>query len=97
MKEANAESVREHPKSRLISSGKLHRMETHLKSWADVNNIVEMLTEEATDKVGDRVINIAKKTLDDALKTCDVDHNKSFIKAVLGSDLNGLLVSIQDK
>lgn len=52
--------------------------------------------QEATDKSDDWVVDIAKKTVADALKTCGVDRNKSLIKSALICALNELLVSVLD-
>lgn len=62
----------------------------------DVYNFVGKLMQEAISKLKDRVINIGEQTVVDALETCDVDHNKTFIKAALRNALNRQLVSILD-
>lgn len=51
---------------------------------------------EAINKLNDCVKNIAEHTVIDALETCDVEHSKAFIKAVLKRAFNGLLASVQD-
>lgn len=46
------------------------------------------------EKLNDRVINLAERTVIDALKTCNVDYNKASIKGALCSVVNSLLFSI---
>lgn len=51
---------------------------------------------KATNKLGDRLVDIAEQTVVDAFETYDVDHNKDSIKGALKSVLNELLVFILD-
>lgn len=52
--------------------------------------------EKATNKLHDRVINIAEQTVFVTLEACDADHIKNVFKVALKNALNGLLVSIRD-
>lgn len=65
-------------------------------SHADCHKNVSTLTHEGTDKLDDRVINVAEQAAGNALENCGMDHNKFFIKTKLISALNGLFVSILD-
>lgn len=56
----------------------------------------EKSMQTATPKLNDRLIDIVKQTVVDALETSDVEHHKNFIKAALRSALNRLLVSTLD-
>lgn len=96
MKQADAEWDLELPKSSSILSKKLRRVENQLVFPADVHDSVDNSRQGAIDKLDDRVIKIAKRTVVDALKTFEVIPNKAFIKGTLKSALNGLLVSIPD-
>lgn len=44
----------------------------------------------------DRVIDVTEKTVTNALKTCDANHNKAFLKGALYSALKTLLLSIME-
>lgn len=52
--------------------------------------------QKAIEEMDDCVIRLAEWTVLDALKPCDVDYNKAFVKGTLKSALKGLLVSILD-
>lgn len=54
------------------------------------------MLEEALDKIDDRMIDVAEQTVINALETCDVDHNKAFVKGALRSALKSLLLSIME-
>lgn len=53
--------------------------------------------QEAIDTLNVRVINVTEQTLIDALETCIVDHNKTFIDVAQRSALNGLFVFISNE
>lgn len=96
MEQAGAEWNREHPMSRSSLSGKPRRTQNLLVSRTDVYNIVKILMQEGSSKLDDWVIDNVKQKVIDALETCDIDHNKAFIKAAMRSALKELLVSILD-
>lgn len=56
-----------HLKSKSNLSSKFHRPGAHPVSWAEIHKIVEKLKQEATDKLDDRVINIAEQIVIDEL------------------------------
>lgn len=58
----------------------------------DMYSFVESLLHDAMED--DRVMDLAERTVIDAIDTCNVDHNKAFIKCTLLSALINLLMSI---
>lgn len=84
----------EHPRLKSNLLRKPRRGESFFVSQTDVHKTMEKLMQEATNKLTDRVISIAKQTVVHALKICSVNHNKDFIKSALWCVLNGLLVSV---
>lgn len=79
--------------SRSKSSSRVSRGDDEV-SRQHVYKIAEALLQDAMEKLDDRIIDLAQKTVIDALETCDVDHNETFIKEALCSALNSLLPSI---
>lgn len=60
-------------------------------------NIVEVLFQEGLNKLNDRAIDLGEKTIIDAHETCNLEHNKAFVKKALCSELNSLLMSIPEE
>lgn len=60
----------------------------------DIFKIVESLTPNAFRKSGCQATDFAKKMITYALKSCDVGHNKAFIRAAFRSALKRFLLSI---
>lgn len=56
--------------------------------------IVKLLLQDALDKLDNKVIDLAGRTVVSALETNDVNHNEVFVKDALCSALNSLLLSI---
>lgn len=92
VEQVGAEWDQEHFKSRSNSSEKPRCTKTHLDSRADAHRTVEKMTREAIDKLENWVTGTVGQTVVDALKTCDENHNMTFIKATLRITLNGILV-----
>lgn len=92
--QACTECDREYFRSRSNLSGKVRHIENHWVSRAHVHSTVKKLMQEAIDKVDDLMINIAERTVIDAMETCNVDRNKAFIKDTLRSASKRLLGSI---
>lgn len=57
----------------------------------DVCKIVEYFQHDLIEKLDCQVMDLAKRTIVDALETCNVDHNKTLIKGALRSALDNLL------
>lgn len=83
MKKTDAEWNLEHPKSRSGLSRNPCRVENHLVSRVDEYSIVEMLMQEAVEKLDDLLINMAEQAMANTLETCDADQNRVFIKGAL--------------
>lgn len=57
-------------------------------------NIFEALLREATEQLNGWVVDLAERTVINALETCKVDHNKTFIECALRSTFYSLLLII---
>lgn len=60
----------------------------------EARNTVEVLRHGPIDKLDDRGKGFAERTVMDALETCQVGHNKVFIKDALRSDLNTFMLFV---
>lgn len=60
----------------------------------DVHGTVEYLIQEAVNKMGSQVTDIAEQTVTKVLRTCGVVHRKAFMNNVLRSLINSLLYCI---
>lgn len=92
LEQAGAEWDREHPTSGLFR--KPRRTCDEKVSRPDIQAIVEKMPWKALDRMDDHIVDVAEQMVIDALETGDIDHNKAFVKGVLCSGLNTLLLSI---
>lgn len=63
-------------------------------SRREMYSIVEALFQNSIEILEDQVMDIAERTVIEALEPCDVNHNKAFVKRALLSALSSLLTSI---
>lgn len=98
-KQAGTRQAQEHPNSRRNSSGVAHCAVDNavfLDGRAYDHMIAEILMQKANNKLNDRVVNIYKQTVVEALETRDADHKNVIFEGALRRALDGLLMFILD-